>query len=516
MTPRAALSGIMSNECTTPEGSPIERWAAIHRRPAVSFASRAIQGISMQRSAVRLALLLTSLLSCLLACLLESGCRPSSEVTLPPEDDLYVYCRAVAERARRKVPDAAALGVFHVGRVEERFGLEDKALEIYEQATEINPGLADAYLQIGFILSQRNERHPEAIEAYQQALRADPKAPGAYTRIGLIYLHQNKLKEAEEVLREELRIGSADENTHYNLGQTLALGKRHEEAIASYKKALELDPYMRMAHYAISQAYLALDRNDEAEESLKEFRELKKLEDEARVDPTPGSSNRKDQLLHASDTWLDAAYLFIEGGRRAKDPGKRKQFRGEFLHAAEEALRFDPKNPKALNALVDYHRAQHNYAEAADFCERVLAVAPTRMIIPVAYELAGKNLEGVRPGAPGGRSRVDRALRVLRRLVEVVPSFSHAHRELSRVILFHRPEAKELLAEALTHARRAVELDPSAENYDILAFALAQSGKRDDARAALEEGLRTNPEDAGLKKRLQMFLAQQPKSTDGP
>lgn len=448
---------------------------------------------------------LSRLLPLTLCTLPLAGCGPGGPGPLPAEDDLYAYSLAVAERARALLPEEDALGLYYVGRVEQRFGLEDKALRIYREVLEKDPYLTEAYRQIGFILSQRTERHPDAIEAYQQALRVDPNAPGVYTRMGLIYLHQGRLEDAERVFREEIRRGGAGANTHYNLGQALASQKEYEEAVTAFRSALSMDPGLRMAYYALSQSLSALEKEDEATEALEKFRSLKQREDESRVDPELGSSNRQDQLRYTSETWMDAAVMFLDARSKADSVRRRAELGREFLHAAREALRFEEANPRPRNAMISYYRMQEDFLKAAEICEEILELMPSKDVIPVAYELAGLNLKEVRPGQVGGDDHVDIAYRLLGKVVKLAPAFADAHREMAKLILFYRPDRRDLFPEALTQALKALELDRGARNFDVAAYALHANGKQAEAHRLLQEAVNAHPEDEALRSRLARY-----------
>jgi tetratricopeptide (TPR) repeat protein len=379
---------------------------------------------------------------------------------------------------------------------------------LFQRALEVDPNLAEAYMQTGFILSQRNERHSEAIEAYQQALRANPNVGGAYTRIGLIYLHQNKLEEAEAVLREELRVGIPNPLTYYNLGQALALRKNHEEALPFLEKSLELDPLNRMAYYALAQSQMALGKTEAGQKSLARFRELKKEEDEARVDPTVGSSNRDEQLKWTSDVWMDAGLLYVIGKNQSTSKARKSTLNRSFLHSLHEAMRFNPESPDPREALFGYYETEKEYVRAGELCLTLLEQFPTKELIPKAYNVSGFLLQPPAPGASLEPTAVELSFRILKLLVKVVPTFADAHRELARVVLFHLNHQKELIPLALKHARTSVELEPSAANYDVLGFALMRSGRTQEAKETLQEGVARHPENERLKNRLSRVLAQ--------
>jgi tetratricopeptide (TPR) repeat protein len=442
----------------------------------------------------------------LLPCMQPLGCGPSADAPLPPETDLHAYCLAVARKAMLGVPGKQALGLFQVGRVEERFGLEDKALGIYAEALGMDPDLGEAYRRTGFILSQRNDRMAEAVAAFQQSLRCDPAYPGVHTRLGLIFLHQNKLDEAVRAFQEEIRSGTASEDTHHDLGEALAQQGKHAEAVEHFKKAIEMAPDVRGGYYGLAQSLMALGKSKESQDALRKYQEIKKKEDEAAKDPTLGSGNIADQKRWTAETWVDAGTLYMHGASAPENVAKSSHFQQEFVTACREAIRFCPDWSEPREILVEYYNARQDFVSAGVACEEALNACPTKRLIARAYELAGRNIEG--PGA--GKQSHGLALRLLQKFVEFAPQMVDGHRELSKLILHWMSDRKDLLPQALTHAEKAVEIDPSAPNYDILAFAYLMSGKPRQARQALEEGLSRHPGDDRLRDRLKKFLEAHP------
>ncbi|MGQ9590889.1 MAG: tetratricopeptide repeat protein [Planctomycetota bacterium] len=442
---------------------------------------------------------------------LVASCRREAEAPLPPEDDLYVYSQKVAERALRLVPGERALGTFYLGRVHQRFGHEDEALKAYAEASRFDPDLLEPHQETGFILSQRNERHPEAIAAYYRALQIDPRARGVKTRLGLIFLHQNRLEDAERVLRQEIQDQTGNDLTHYNLGQTLALLNRHEEAVAEFEEALRMDPRNRMGHYALSQSLDALGRKDEAKKAFEEFRRLKKEEDEATPESRLGSSNLDEQRRATAGAWLDAAVLFGLGRNRERDPAKRRKLDEEFLRALRESIRFDPTSSDAWELLVDDCDRRGQTEQAIAECREGLQRAPSQQLVQMAFALISKNLERLPKEGPERARRVAGAVEILEAVTKVAPDFAGAHLELARAILFVGGRDRALLQKALEHAEAAARLDPNARTLDVLAFALLENGDVEKAREKLEEALRLFPGDEELRGRLKKFEQRFPR-----
>jgi tetratricopeptide (TPR) repeat protein len=442
-------------------------------------------------------------LAALAGWLLLAGCGPSADAPLPPETDLYAYSLAVAERAGRVVPAAGAKALFHVGRVHERFGLEDKALAVYRQAIEEDPELTGPHLRTGFILAQRKDRMSEAVDAYNQALRTDSRAPGVYTRLGLVFTHQGRLEDAVRAFEEELRMGTANEDTYYNLGQAFSLQAMHEKAVEAYAEASRRAPGMRSAYYSLAQSLRALGRLDEEKVALDRFRKLKEEEDRASAHRDAAGEDRAGQLEHAAETWMDAAEIFADAVTSAKEPGERQKHQQEFRRAVEEAIRLGPRLVEPRRVLIDYWKSVSDMGKAVQVAEDALKAIPgDPALTEAAHALAGKCLESAR-GAQSPAGWVDLAERLLRAAAKSMPSFPDGRRELARLILFWRRDRPDLLPEALAEARAALQLHPSPENYDVLAYALHRSGQVDVALRTLLEGLQRHPDDATLKQRVE-------------
>jgi Fe-S cluster biosynthesis and repair protein YggX len=57
---------------------------------------------------------------------------------------------------------------------------------------------------------------------------------------------------------------------HYRLGQLLSEAGQHEDAVRSYQRTLELSPQFSKVYQLLAQSLLALDRRDEAVQTLRQ------------------------------------------------------------------------------------------------------------------------------------------------------------------------------------------------------------------------------------------------------
>ncbi len=448
-----------------------------------------------------------------LAAFLLFGCGPSPDDPLPSTDDLYVYSLAVAEKARLKVRYQEARARLNLGQVHERFGFEDKALEEYSSAIARDLNLGMAYQRTGFILSQRGNRMTEAIEAYQQALRCNPGASGIYTRLGLIFLHQDRPIEAVAAFGEEIRQQTASAETHYHLGQALSKQGKTAESIKAFRDAFRLDPFMRSAQYSLARELRVAGDTTGAEASLARFRELKEAEDAAAARQQQTADNRARERRFAAETWLDAGDLFHRAANAPADgdtPQERQEvsrragvFDQESLDALREALRLDETYDDAWSTYLRLVESHGRFEAALEFADQARKADPASGVWPYRLALLQKRL--AQQGDASERRYRD-ALDLLEAATRNAPGVARAHYALAWTVLMEiNSREADRVRQAVEHAKRAVDLEPSALHYDVLALAHHRAGRFDLARQALEEGLRKNPDAANLLKRLELL-----------
>lgn len=120
-------------------------------------------------------------------------------------------------------------------------GDQQHASADYAHAIRLNPAATAAYVNRGDLRFRRGELD-RAIEDFNAALRTDPAFERAYIGRTAAYLKNNQgeaaLKSADEMIAHESGSAIAVETRAYVLKQ---IGRR-EDAIAAYRKALQMAP----------------------------------------------------------------------------------------------------------------------------------------------------------------------------------------------------------------------------------------------------------------------------------
>lgn len=134
---------------------------------------------------------------------------------------------------------------------------------------------AESWFQRGLDLEESGGEAKDVGEAYQNALDLNPNAAGAWVNLGTLRYRQNDLREAERCYRGALKASPEYALAHFNLGNICEEGGRLDEAAVHYDQALELNPVYADAHYNLA---LVCERIDELMRAAKHWRAYLKID----------------------------------------------------------------------------------------------------------------------------------------------------------------------------------------------------------------------------------------------
>lgn len=125
---------------------------------------------------------------------------------------------------------------------------------------------AEILVRVGRVLNDQLHEVDGAISAYREALEARPGYLPAITSLTSLYRHQQDHDNLLEVLSTQVD-GSLPESVRAVRSMERAdllveLG-RHDEAIAAYRRALEIDPELRLARWGLRHLLERLERHRE-------------------------------------------------------------------------------------------------------------------------------------------------------------------------------------------------------------------------------------------------------------
>jgi tetratricopeptide (TPR) repeat protein len=173
-----------------------------------------------------------------------------------PAEAVAEYERALAANPDYvKSHNNLALALVELGRLEE-------AAAHFERSLELEPK-AEIYSDLGFIMAQLGDSEA-ALADYRKALELDPECAAAHLNLAVTFVQAGKLGEAESHYRQALP-GRPTAESHNGLGYVLARQGRTQEAVAEFRKAIELDEKFTPAYNNLAEALANEGKLEEAE-----------------------------------------------------------------------------------------------------------------------------------------------------------------------------------------------------------------------------------------------------------
>ena len=153
-------------------------------------------------------------------------------------------------------------------------GLRDleTATAVFEEILRIDPQYHEAHHGLGRVCVKRGDLDG-AIAKYKDALKINQDAM-VYWNLGRALQDQGKTEEALAAYRKSVEIWPKFSSAGVSLGNLLADEGRMDEAIAAYKQAIEARPEYAEAHYRLAEAYYKLKRYEEARKEAEKTVEL--------------------------------------------------------------------------------------------------------------------------------------------------------------------------------------------------------------------------------------------------
>ncbi len=285
--------------------------------------------------------------------------------------------------------------------------------------------------------------HPE------RAVGLDPDHPAEH---GRTLLERGRLAEAEQTLREAIRLKPDDAASYANLSRVLLGLGRPEEAAAALREAVAYDLGNAAYHADLGRALYGLGRDEDAVQALGEA-----------VAYQPDTADYQGDLGQA---------LF----RAGRLP--------EAERALREAVRLDPDS-------AAYHAALGWVLLGQDRDDE--AVAALREAVRLDPDSAGYQADLGR--ALLGLGELPAAAAALTEAVRLSPDQPAYQGALGQALL-----ALDRLPEAETALRKAADLDQGTAAYRAdLGQALLRMGRVTEAEAALREAARLDPDPANEK-----------------
>ena len=346
-----------------------------------------------------------------------------------------------------------------------------KAVEHLSKALNINPRYIEAHVQLA-IACTRLGWIDKAVESYAIALQLDPNSPTAqyglkvlgHYQIGLIYARRGAFEKAKTQYQLAIELDPELALPHFQLGYLLTQQGKFKEAIPFYQKAIALYPNHAGAYYQLANAYFRLRKQDEGKRQLEKFREIKAKE----------RFNLAERSLKKGE--ID-----------------------EALTAFQRTLDMDAAFAPAYARLSAIALQQNDLETAVEYLQRALEIRPN--FAAGHYQLGSIYHK---------QGEIEKAIESFEAALTLKPNFASACNALAWLYA----ESEKNIDEAITLARRAVKLKPTASHWDTLAYALYKAQRYKDAAEAIATALNLQPNDPDYivrQKLIQKAMTEQNK-----
>ena len=214
-------------------------------------------------------------------------------------------------------------------------------------AVEQRPDSHDAHINLGVALSHL-ERFDEAETHFRRAVEIAPHESGPVANLGVLLQRRNRLDEAETYLRRALVIAPRDLSVLGNLAKLLDMRQQPEEALDLYDRLLERGAVDPLVYADRGNILYRLRRYDEAIASSRQALSL---------DPDPPTTFSLHILMG------QASWAMTHSADAA-------------AQHYERALLIEPNHPTVLADLASLRIAQERYEQALKLFQTAVRIQP--------------------------------------------------------------------------------------------------------------------------------------------
>lgn len=385
-------------------------------------------------------------------------------------------CLAAAERLTGDLPQQAEAWNL-LALVQNRFGDRESAVDSWRLALHINPRLAEAQYGIGQARMEAGDARLAA-SAFRLAIEAEPGMCEAHIALGEALLAAGQLEEALAALKDAAERFPAEARVQFHLGQVCFQLGQMAEARAALEKSVESDPSAAYPRYVLAAVCTKLGDREAAARHREVFRQRKEADQQAERERLKSRDDLATVRQAVSVFRTTAGKVYAKAGMSDR-----------AVACWSEAAAIDSHNLPAREQLAEQAMQQGNLAEAARWFAELCALAPTRASYAVCLGVARAQL-----------GEFEEAEAAFQAAIQAAPGQAAGYLALAQLYL----RSGRKLDAARTLVATAVEKEPTAAHFALLAAVCEQLGDKPAARAAVARGLEIEP----ARKDLQEIAAR--------
>ena len=292
----------------------------------------------------------------------------------------------------------------------------------------------------------------KALGVLNRAIEQNPETGEAYFSKGLLLLNLKRQAEAEQAMRAGLARSPEVAVGHYHLGRVLLESGKPEEAMASFERAINVNPSFEPAYLALASMFESRHEKDRAVGVLKKYLQ------------NVNARNRdiRHQLVR----------LYVDA----------KDYQGA-IKELEDLIAEDPSDLDAQLRVALIQGEQKEYPKAIERLTQILKARPAELKV---RDYLGYLYEESKD--------TQKAIETYKFNVQLEPTYFEGQLHLG--VLYYRLKK---FPEATEHLGRAIALNPKQpESHIVLGLAYLQQEQFDKAVEVFQEGIRHNPKNPDL------------------
>jgi tetratricopeptide (TPR) repeat protein len=351
----------------------------------------------------------------------------------------------------------------------------------YEQALKLKPELfpADVHFDLGNHLYQQNQLDA-AVKSYQLAIALQPDMAKAHCNLGLVYSRQGQLAAAISSYTRATELEPNNIDTHYNLGVILLQQKALNEAEQHFRKVLNLAPEHPNALINLGSILVGQNKLDQAIAIYRKLVELHPAQEDFRYnlaslmfkqgDLDGASSYLRSILLfnpNHTGCYFSLANILVEQNKL-----------DEAIANYRNVLQLDPNHPLTHFKLGNALAKQDKSPEAMASYQSAIQLHPN-------YADAYYNLGIILRKS----ERFDEAIAAYQKVIQIEPNRSEAYFSLGNVHL-----DLDKFEDAIINYQSAIQLNPNyAEAFNTLGTVYRLQKRLPEAITNIEKAISLSP-----------------------
>lgn len=184
---------------------------------------------------------------------------------------------------------------------------DEKAIEAFQQAIQLDPDLAEAHFRLGLTYDaigkkmEAEEAYKKAVQSYKKffAVAENDKDAEAHYNLAQTYAGLSLYTEAVREYRQAIRIKDDDADIYYDLGLALVRLAQYDEAAAAFSKSLEIDPENFRAEDELAEAREGMKRIKAGRKHQEDLLKKKKSEEEKNQNSTTPENGNKPATVRS-------------------------------------------------------------------------------------------------------------------------------------------------------------------------------------------------------------------------